>query len=175
MRDDIFRKTEAKLYAYFEKDRLIKSYKNKMGKLLKYEKELEEKIVNTDIEINADIKAISYEERVQSGGDGIGYAEKTMIQIIDSLINEKCRAKKEILELETRIRRIELNNQIIEENITMLKSDLKEFINNRYKDKKTNREIALEMNLSESAITRIKIKSLKYVDSWEGTLFINKF
>ena len=175
MRDDIFRKTEAKLYDYFEKDMLISSYKNKIEYLSKCKKELEEKIVNTDIEINADIKAISYEEKVQTSGTGISYAEKMMIEMIDGLINEKCRVKKEILELEARIRRIESNNKIIECNITMLNKELKEFINHRYKEKKTNREIALKMNLSESGITRIKNKSIKRVDSWERTLFANNF
>ena len=70
MRDDIFRKTEKKLYNYFDKDRLINSYRNKIEYLLKYKIDLEIKIKNTDI------KAISYEERVQSSNTGIGYAEK---------------------------------------------------------------------------------------------------
>ena len=171
MRDDIFRKTEKKLYNYFDKDRLINSYKNKIIYLSKYEIELEEKIVNTDIEINVDIKAISYEERVQSSSAGIGYAEKVMIEMIDNLIKEKYRVKKEILDLETRIRRLESNNQIIEENIIMLKSDFTKFITNKYKEKKSNKEIAVSMNMSEATITRVKKQALKVIDSWEETLF----
>ena len=171
MRDDIFRKTEKKLYNYFDKDRLINSYKNKIIYLSKYEIELEEKIVNTDIEINIDIKAISYEERVQSSNDGVGYVEKVMIEMIDNLIKEKYRVKKESLELETRIRRLELNNQIIEDNITMLKNDFIKFITNKYKEKKTNKEIALAMNMSEATITRVKKQVLKVINSWEETLF----
>ena len=171
MRDDIFRKTEKKLYNYFDKDRLINSYKNKIIYLSKYEIELEEKIVNTDIEINIDIKAISYEERVQSSNDGVGYVEKVMIEMIDNLIKEKYRVKKEILDLETRIRRLESNNQIIEENIIMLKSDFTKFITNKYKEKKSNKEIAVSMNMSEATITRVKKQALKVIDSWEETLF----
>ena len=94
-----------------------------------------------------------------------------MIEIIDNLINEKYRVKKEILDLETRIRRLESNNQIIEENITMLKSDFMKFITNKYKEKKSNREIAIAMNMSEATITRVKKQVLKVIDSWEETLF----
>ncbi|WP_297522958.1 hypothetical protein [uncultured Clostridium sp.] len=171
MKENIFRKTEKKLYNYFDKDKLINSYKNKIKYLDDYELELEEKIVNIDIEINADIKAISYEERVQSSGDGIGYAERLMIEMIDGLIYEKCRVKKEILELETRIRRLESNNKIIESNLFMLKNDFQKFITNKYRDKKSNREIATIMNMSESTITRMKKQTLKVINSWEETLF----
>ncbi|MGL4760395.1 MAG: hypothetical protein ACRCWG_02970 [Sarcina sp.] len=171
MREDIFRKTEKKLYNYFDKDKLIKSYKHKIECLLKYKEELEEKVKTADVEINTDIKAISYEERVQSSSDGVGYAERMMIEMVDNLINEKSRVKKEISDLETRIRRLELNNQIIEENITMLKVELKGFITNKYKEKKSNREIAISMNMSEATITRVKKQALKVIDSWEETLF----
>ena len=174
MKENIFRKTEKKLYNYFDKDVLLKSYKEKLEYLLDYQEELELKIKNVDVEINADIKAINYEERIQTSSDGTSYAERMLIEITDDLIKEKCRVKKEIISLQTRIKRIGEANKIIENNISLLKDDFKKFIENKYRDKKSNREIALSMNMSEPTITRIKTQVLKVVDSWEETLFARK-
>lgn len=171
MKENIFRKTERRLYNYFNKDKLINSYRDKINYLTNYIKELDYKIKNIDIEINTDIRAISYDEKVQSSLDSSSYIEKIMVEMIDSLICEKYRVKKEIIELETRIKRLEADNKIIESNITMLRDDFQEFINNKYRDRKYNREIALEMNMSESSITRLKKQALKVIENWEGTLF----
>lgn len=171
MKENIFRKTERRLYNYFNKDKLINSYRDKINYLTNYIKELDYKIKNIDIEINTDIRAISYDEKVQSSLDSSSYIEKIMVEMIDSLICEKYRVKKEIAELETRIKRLEADNKIIESNITMLKDDFQKFINNKYKEQKSNREIALEMNMSEASITRLKKQALKVIENWEGTLF----
>lgn len=171
MKGNIFRKTERRLYNYFNKDKLINSYRDKINYLTNYIKELDHKIKNVDIEINTDIRAISYDEKVQSSLDSSSYIEKIMVEMIDDLICEKYRVKKEIIELETRIKRLEADNKIIESNITMLKDDFREFLNNKYRDRKSNREIALEMNMSESSITRLKKQALKVIENWEGTLF----
>lgn len=171
MKENIFRKTERRLYNYFNKDKLINSYRDKINYLTNYIKELDYKIKNIDIEINTDIRAISYDEKVQSSLDSSSYIEKIMVEMIDDLICEKYRVKKEIIELETRIKRLEADNKIIESNITMLRDDFQKFINNKYRDRKYNREIALEMNMSEASITRLKKQALKVIENWEGTLF----
>lgn len=174
MKENIFRKTERRLYNYFNKDKLINSYRDKINYLTNYIKELDYKIKNIDIEINTDIRAISYDEKVQSSLDSSSYIEKIMVEMIDNLICEKYRVKKEIAELETRIKRLEADNKIIESNITMLKDDFQKFINNKYREQKSNREIALEMNMSEASITRLKKQALKVIENWEGTLVFNK-
>ncbi|WP_297439280.1 hypothetical protein [uncultured Clostridium sp.] len=171
MRDNIFRKTEKKLYSYFDKDKLIRSYEEKIKYLKKYHQELEDKIKNVDIKIDADIKAISYEARVQTSSDGISCVEKMMIKMIEDLEIEKARVYIEIDNLERRIRNIDEKNKIIESNINMLNKDILDFIKYKYGNRKANKEIAIAMNMSEASITRLKELAIKRVNSWEETLF----
>ncbi|WP_297439078.1 hypothetical protein [uncultured Clostridium sp.] len=171
MRDNIFRKTEKKLYDYFDKDNLIKSCEDKIKYLNKCYKDLEDKIKNVDIKIDADIKAISYEERVQTSNDGISCVEKMMVKMIEDLEIEKARVYIGIDNLERRIRNINEKNKIIESNINMFNEDILNFIKYKYADKKPNKEIAMAMNMSKSGITRIKELTIKRVNSWEETLF----
>lgn len=167
------KQTEEKLYNYFKKDKLINSYRDKIDYLNSYIKEIDYKIKHVDIEINADIKAIGFNERVQGSLSSNSYIERIMIEMIDNLMCEKYRVKKEITDLETRIKRLEADNKIIESNITMLKDDFREFVNNKYRYRKSNREIAIEMNMSESSITRLKEQALTVIEKWEESLFYN--
>ena len=171
MRDNFFKKTEKKLYDYFDKDKLIKSYEDKIKYLNKCYQELEIKIKNVDIKIDADIKAISYEARVQTSSDGISCVEKMMVKMIEELEIEKARIYLEVDRAERKINNINESNKIIESNINMLHEDILKFIRYKYDERKANKEIAIAMNMSEPSVTRIKILALKRINSWEETLF----
>ncbi|MGL4761109.1 MAG: hypothetical protein ACRCWG_06570 [Sarcina sp.] len=165
-----FRNTERKLYNYFNMDNLLHSYINKIKKLRDKIRDIDERLKNIDISIDSDIQAISYSERVQTSNTGVGYAEKQLILKTEILINERARIDTEIVELEVQRDRIELDNIIISENIKTLRNDYIEFLTYKYKDKKSNKQIAFLMHMSDPTITRIKHQSLKTISSWENTL-----
>lgn len=168
-----FKETEEKLKNYYKKDKLLNSYVNKINLLNRQIKIIDEKIKNTDIIIPEESRSITYEERVQTSSDGCSYAEKMVIKIIDDLIKEKAYKIKEINDTETKIRKIEADNKIIDDNIKELEEELKKFIEFKYRDEKNNREIALKLHKSEAGISRIKRIALNIVQSWEKTLIYN--
>lgn len=168
-----FKETEEKLKNYYRKDKLLNSYMGKIELLKKQIKFIDEKIKNTNIIIPEESRSISYEERVQTSSDGCSYAEKMAIKIIDDLIREKAYKIKEINDTETKIRKIEADNKIIDDNIKEMEEEYKRFIEFKYRDEKNNREIALKLHKSESGISRIKKLALNIVESWEKTLTYN--
>lgn len=172
MKNNEFRNTERKLYNYFDKDNLIHSYNNKIEYLKQKIVRLQDRLKNTDININVDIKAISYEERVQCSSEVASYAEKTLMSMVDLMGKEICDTEREIWELEMRIEKLKSDNRIIGENLNTLKNDYIKFIKYKYKEKSSNKSIALKMCMSEASITRLKHQALKLIENWEGSLFI---
>lgn len=169
-----FKETEEKLKNYYRKDKILNSYANKIELLKRQIKIIDEKIKKTDIIIPEESRAITYEERVQTSSDGCSYAERMAIKIIDDLIKEKAYKIKEINDIETKIRKIEADNKIIDDNLKELEEEeIKKFIEFKYKDRKNNREIALKLHKSEAGISRIKKIALNIVESWEKTLMYN--
>ncbi|EOU1903030.1 hypothetical protein ACV3ZD_03620 [Clostridium perfringens] len=74
----LFKKTEGKLYRYYESSKRLESFQAKI-KLLKDDSDLIiEKIKNIDISIPEESKSPSFDERVQNSSDGLSYAEITM-------------------------------------------------------------------------------------------------
>ena len=170
MDKETFRKTERKLYNYYGKEKILSSYKRKIDLLNKHIKEIDNKVKNLDIDIPIESKSISFDEKVQSSNDGSSYAEIMLVKITEDLLKEKAYKLSQINEFEIRIRKIEADNIIIEENIDTLNSELKEFIELKYKEKKSHKQISFAMNMSESTVTRKKELALKVVDSWEEIL-----
>ena len=170
MKIDIFRNTERKLYNYFNMENLLHSYINKITDLKNRIKRIDERLMHTDISIDVDIQAIAYNERVQTSSTGVGYAEQQLMLKTEILLNEKARLETEIVDLEIRRDRIKSDNIIIDENIITLRNELKTFLEYKYKNKKSNKQIALEMHMSEATITRTKRQALKVISSWEETL-----
>lgn len=163
-----FKETEEKIKNYYHKDRILKSYNRKIKLLQDQIKIIDLKIKNTDISIPEESRSISYEERVQSSSDGVSYAERMLIKMINDLIKEKAYKLKEINDIEMKIRDIEAENKIIEENINELDLEIKYFLEFKYKFEKSNREISFKLHKSEPGISRLKKIALEIVSSWES-------
>lgn len=174
MDKDLFKKTEGKLYRYYESTKRIESFKAKI-KLLKDNSDLIiEKIKNMDISIPEESKSPSFDERVQTSSDGLSYAERTMYQIIDRLEKELADNNNMIEKLEELIRKINQDNKIIDENIKWLGKEQLKFLELKYKVKLNNWKIANELNVSEVTCTRIRNKLIEDVARWEDSIFFMK-
>lgn len=168
----IFEKTEWKLYRYFEKDKKIKSLKNKIELLEKHIKLINEKIKDMDISIPIESRSISFDEKVQISNDGTSYAERTMINIIDRLEREVIDNKSEITKLEELIRKTKEDNKMLDDYMAYLNNYYKNFLEYKYKDRLKNWQIASKLNISEVTCTRIKKDLIEDVSRWENSFFI---
>ena len=86
---EIFRRTEAKLYNYFKKDKKIKSIKKKINLLKEQINDIDFKLKKVDVSIPEESRSITYEEKVQTSNNNESYAERTIIRITDSLLLEQ--------------------------------------------------------------------------------------
>lgn len=172
MDNDLFKKTEGKLYRYYNSQKKIESFKAKIELLKNDIKIINDRIKNIDFTIPVESKSIGFDERVQTSSDGISYAEKAMFQIIDRLEREIVDDTKEIERLEESIRKINKDNKIIEENIKWLNKEDLNYLECKYKNDLKNWEIAIKLNVSEVTCTRIRKRIIANVSKWEESLVV---
>lgn len=174
MKDELFRKTEKKLYNYFDRDKKIQSYTKKVAVLKKYLNDLDEKIRTSNVEIEVNIPAIAFSERVQSSVNLTSEAERELMKMIAALEREKVSVINQIKSLEVGIQRLEIENSLLEDNVELLRGDLKEFIYYKYRNHISQRNIALKMNLSESGVTRLRRRVISIVNEFEDSMLVYK-
>lgn len=165
---ETFRKTEKKIYNYFKKDKKTNSLKRKITLLNKHIEQIEYKLKHVDISIPEESKSMSYEERVQTSSTGESYAERTALKITDRLIIEQSRKIDEISELEEEIRNIEADNIIIEENIKLLRKEDIEFLKSKYDKELPDWEVGINLNMSQSKVTRKRQRLVENIANWEA-------
>lgn len=163
-----FKVTERKLYNYFKKDKKTNSLKRKITLLNKHIEQIEYKLKHVDISIPEESKSMSYEERVQTSSTGESYAERTALKITDRLIIEQSRKIDEISELEEEIRNIEADNIIIEENIKLLRKEDVEFLKSKYDKELPDWEVGINLNMSQSKVTRKRQRLVENIANWEA-------
>ena len=169
---ETFKKTEGKLYRYYKSKKKIESFRAKIDLLQNDIRVINNRIKNIDFTIPVESKSIGFDERVQTSSDGISYAERSMIQIIDRLEREIVDNTKEIERLEELIRKINKDNKIIEVNIKWLGKEQLNYLECKYKDELKNWEIANKLNVSEVTCTRIRNKLIEDVSKWEDSLLM---
>ncbi|MGU8449416.1 hypothetical protein V1657_11615 [Clostridium perfringens] len=164
----LFKKTEWKLYNYFEKDSKIKAAESKRDLLKRNIEVLEGKIKNTDIRLTPDVKSVSFSERVQTSNDGVSATERNMINLIDKLEREIEKKEAQIVDLELSIMKNKEDNETLDkffdENLNEYYRKLLEY---KYRDRKYNIEICTELNISETKLVRDKEKIIEKVSKWE--------
>lgn len=165
---ETFRKTEKKLYNYFKKDKKINSLKQKIELLNKHIDQIEFKLNHIDITIPEESRSMSYEERIQISSTGESYAERAVLRITDRLLKEKSRKVDEVYELEEEIRNIESDNIIIEENIRLLRKEDHEFLQSKYDKELPDWEVGLNLNMSQSKVTRKRQRLVNNIANWEA-------
>lgn len=172
MKENVFRKTEKKLYCYFDRDKKIQSYTKKIDRLKMYLDDLEDKIKTSNVEIEVNLPAINYSERVQNTSDLTSGAEKELMNMIASLEREKLSVINQIKALEVAVQRLKIDNTLLEDNLELLRGDLKDFIEYKYRKHISQKEIALKMNLSESGITRLRRRIVNIINEFEDSILV---
>lgn len=167
MSRDRFKKTEDKLYNYFNKEQEIAALKFRIAVLKKHICEINEELKKCDVNIEIESSSPGFEERVQSSPDGTSYAEREVIRITDLKLKRKLSKEIEIEELKEKIENIELDNCILEYNLQYINKEWYKLLELKYKFKKNETQISLEMNISQSQVNKIKQKAIVNIQRWE--------
>ena len=167
MSRDKFKKTEDKLYNYFNKEKKIATLNYRIELLKKRRDKINQELKECDVSIEVESSSPGFEERVQSSSDGTSYAEREVIRITELKLKRKVSKEIEIEELKEEIENIELDNSILEYNLKYINEEWYKLLELKYKFKKNETQISLEMNISQSQENKIKQKAIADIRRWE--------
>lgn len=167
MSRDRFKKTEDKLYNYFNKEKKIATLNYRIELLKKQIDKINQELRECDINIEIESSSLGFEERVQTSSDGTSYAEREVIRITELKLKRKVSKEIEIEELKEEIENIELDNSILEYNLQYINEEWYKLLELKYKFKKNETQISLEMNISQSQVNKIKQKAIADIRRWE--------
>ena len=167
MSRDIFKKTEEKLYNYFNKEKKIATLNYRIEVLKKQIYKINQELRECDVNIKIESSSPGFQERVQSSPDGTSYAEREVIRITDLKLKRKLSKEIEIEEIKEEIENIELDNSILEYNLQYINEEWYKLLELKYKFKKNETQISLEMNISQSQVNKIKQKVISNIQRWE--------
>lgn len=167
MSRDRFKKTEDKLYNYFNKEKKIATLNYRIQILKKQIYEIDQELKECNVNIEIESSSPGFEERVQSSSDGTSYAEREVIRITELKLKRKVSKEIEIEELKEEIENIELDNSILEYNLQYINEEWYKLLELKYKFKKNETQISLEMNISQSQVNKIKQKAIADIRRWE--------
>lgn len=83
------------------------------------------------------------------------------------LLKKQVEKELEIEEIKEEIENIELDNSILDYNLQYINDKLYKLLELKYKDKKSEVHISLEMNISQSQVNKIKQKAIADISRWE--------
>ena len=167
MSRDKFKKTEDKLYNYFNKEKKIATLNYRIELLKKQIDKINQELRECDINIEIESSSPAFEERVQRSTDGTSYAEREVIRITDLKLKRKLSKEIEIEEIKEEIENIELDYSILEYNLQYINEEWYKLLELKYKFKKNETQISLEMNISQSQVNKIKQKAIANIQRWE--------
>ena len=167
MSRDKFKKTEDKLYNYFNKEKKIATLNYRIELLKKQRDKINQELKECDVSIEVESSSPGFEERVQSSSDGTSYAEREVIRITELKLKRKVSKEIEIEEIKEEIENIELDNSILEYNLKYINEEWYKLLELKYKFKKNEVQISLEMNISQSQVNKIKQKAIANIQRWE--------
>lgn len=169
MDKELFRKTEGKLYRYYESKKKIYSIKENIARLEREIKTIEYDIRHSNVTIDYYQNGIGIQERVQSSSTGTSYAENEMCKQIERLEKEHVEKTKKILKNRSKIRDMERYIDYMDRNIRMLQEEDKRFLELKYGDKKNILQISLRLNIAQATAYRKREELVEAVAEYENT------
>lgn len=158
-----YAKLEKMLYDYYDNIKVIETNKRQSEKL----RERLEKIKNDYSEANSnflmdtDLKAVKYDRINVSGGSLPASSMDRQIDIIFSRIEEEKESiNKQLLLINILIRKMEGENDLIEQLLGLLNEESKELIQLKFQSRLSYKQIAYKTSISEGNISK-KLKKVK--------------
>lgn len=163
---ELFRRTEKRLYDYFNKDNVIKKKEELIALYKSQLKELESDIKNNNVKLDSGLKSIGYDEKVQTSTNGTSFMEQELIKGITRLEKEWSFKQNKIEQVKKEIRDIKELAITIESNINMLNEEDKKFIELKYKERLEVQVIAMKLNMSPATAFRLRKKLVYDIVNW---------
>lgn len=147
MEKELFKKIESRLYRYFTSINMTKTLTVEIEKLKRQSELLMRDIQYTNISIKADLNlSINYnDEKIQASSYGTSYIEKELIKQINQLEPNLAFINLKILKKKSKVRALEREILSLKFTINNLEEEEKEFINLKYRDKKSMQYVAVDL------------------------------
>ena len=172
MDKELFRKTEGKLYRYYESKKEIYCIKDDIASLEREIETIEYDIRHSNVIIDYYQNGIGIQERVQSSSAGTSYAESEMCKQIERLEKEHVDKTKKILKSRAKLREIERYVDHMDRNIKMLQEEDKRFLELKYGDKKNILQISMILNIAQATAYRKREELVEVVAEYENTFLM---
>jgi DNA-directed RNA polymerase specialized sigma subunit len=167
MNKELFVETENKVRRYYQKDKLINSLNSKIKLLDKQIDAIEKDLKECNITIEPGIKPISYEERVQTSGDGSSYAEREAMRLTEYKIKRMAEKKLEREKLKEQIDQIELDYIFMRDAIESIKGIYRELLKLYYEKEYNEQKIASILNWTQPQINKKKWRLIQKIADWD--------
>lgn len=167
MDKELFRKTESKLYRYFNKDKQEKALRDKLALLDKQIESIDRDLRECNVSIEPSLSAQQYTERIQTSSDGASYAEKEIMRVTELKIRRKTQKQLEKENVLEQLDNIEIESNEIEWKIRDFNGELKKLLELKYKKKYNEEKIAQEMHLNQSQVNRRKQQIINKILMWD--------
>ena len=168
MDKELFEKTESQLNRYFSKEKIVKALKDKISLLDKQIKSIDEDLRTSNISIEPESSSPSFEQKVQTSGAGISYAEREVMRVTELKIRRKIEKQLEREKVLEQLDNIEIDCNEIEWKIKDFTGELKILLELKYKDGLGENAIAEKVHLSQSQVNRLKQQIVRKISMWEG-------
>ncbi|MBS6503913.1 MAG: transcriptional regulator [Clostridium sp.] len=168
MDKELFRKTEGKLYRYYESKKKIYSKKEDIARLEREVRTIEYDIRHSNVAIDYYQNGTGIQERVQSSSTGTSYAENEMCKQIERLEKEHVDKTKKILKNRSKIREMEGYIDYMDRNIRMLQEEDKRFLELKYGDKKNILQISMRLNMAQATAYRKREELVEAIAEYEN-------
>lgn len=167
MDKQLFRELENKVRRYYKKDKLIISLNDKIKLLDRQIDIIEEDLSNCNVTLEPGIKPTSWEEKVQTSGDGSSYAEKEALRLTEFQIKRLTDKKMEKAKLLEQIDKIELDYIYIKDAIEPIEGNYRKLLELYYKSGYNEQKISNILNWTQSRINRIKWRIMEKIADWD--------
>lgn len=170
MDKELFRKTEGKLYRYYQSKKKIRELNNEISSLEYHKERVEYDIRHANVTIDYYQNGTGLQERVQSSPSGSSYAETEMCKEIEKLEREHLRINKKILKIKAKIRELEEFIRHMNENVEQLNGEDKRFIELKYGDRKNLLYISIKLNMSKTTAYRKREEIVESIAEYEENM-----
>jgi len=165
---ELFEETECKIFKYFNRDKMVTSLSEKVRILDKQIESIDKDLKECNISIEPESSSPKFEERVQTSGTGVSYAEREVMRVTELQIKRKISKQVERQKVLEQLDDIEIACNEIEWKVEKFRGDFKEILEYLYKDTLSENAIAERMHIGQSQINKRKQQIIRKIALWDG-------
>jgi len=168
MDKELFEETENKIFMYFNRDKITDSLNKKIEILDKQIESIENELRECNVTIEDESSSPSFEQKVQTSGTGVSYAEREVMRVtelqIKRVISKQLERQKVLQQLDD----IEIACNEIGWKIEEFEGEFKEILELLYKNRLGEKAIAEKMHIGQPQINKRKQQIIGKIALWDG-------